>query len=134
MDYHNISEPAARAGHDVIMCPDSYCYFDYYQAKTGEPRAVEGGFVPLERVYSFEPVPATLPADKVRHILGAGGNLWSEYFPNYAHVQYMAYPRACAMAEVTWSNPQNKNWDNFRNRLILHLQRLKAQGVNYRGL
>ena len=86
---------AANAGHDVIMIPTSHCYLDYYQAKTGEPKAI-GGFLPLETVYSFEPIPPSLAADRVQHILGAGGCLWSEYFPNYAHVQYMTYPpRLC---------------------------------------
>ena len=87
----------------------------------GEDRRAQGHragvILPLETVYCFEPVPPSLAADKVKHILGAGGNLWSEYFPNYAHVQYMAYPRACAMAEVTWTDPKHKNWDDFKNRL-----------------
>ncbi len=122
---------AANAGHDVIMIPTSHCYFDYYQAKAGEPKAI-GGFLPLETVYSFEPIPPSLAADRVQHILGTGGCLWSEYFPNYAHVQYMTYPRACAMAEVTWTDPKLRNWEDFRNRLDTHLQRLRAQGVNYR--
>ena len=122
---------AANAGHDVIMIPTSHCYFDYYQAKPGEPKAI-GGFLPLETVYSFEPIPPSLAADRVPHILGTGGCLWSEYFPNYAHVQYMTYPRACAMAEVTWTDPKLKKWEDFRNRLDTHLQRLRAQGVNYR--
>jgi hexosaminidase len=122
---------AAKAGHDVNMTPTSHCYLDYSQAKAGEPRGI-GGFVPLQQVYSFEPVPPGIPADKVKHVLGAGGNLWSEFFPNYAHVQYMAYPRACAIAEVTWSDAKGKNWEHFRTRLEAHLGRLKAQGVKYR--
>jgi hexosaminidase len=123
---------AANAGHDVVMTPTSHCYFDYYQAnKDGEPKAI-GGFVPLATVYSFEPIPAKIAPDKATHVLGAGGNLWSEYFPNFAHVQYMAYPRACAAAEVDWTDPKLKNWADFRRRLEVHLERLKAQGVNYR--
>jgi hexosaminidase len=122
---------AANAGHDVVMTPVSHCYFDYYQAKSGEPKAI-GGFLPLEAVYGFEPVPKAIAADKVHHILGAGGTLWSEFFPNYAHAQYMTYPRACALAEVTWTDPKLKKWEDFRNRLDMHLQRLKVQGVNYR--
>ena len=123
---------AAGAGHDVVMTPTSHCYLDYYQGKTDEPRAI-GGFLPLVRVYGFEPLPAGLPADKAKHILGAGGNLWSEFFPNYAQVQYMAYPRACAMAEVTWTEPKRKGWEDFKRRLETHLERLKAQGVHYRA-
>jgi hexosaminidase len=122
---------AASAGLDVIMIPHFHCYFDYYQAQAGEPKA-SGIVLPLKTAYSFEPVPASLPADKVKHVLGAGGALWSELFPNYAHVQYMTYPRACALAEVTWTDAKMKNWEDFRNRLDMHLQRLKAQGVNYR--
>jgi hexosaminidase len=113
------------------MTPVTHCYFDYCQAATGEPRAI-GGFLPLKTVYSFEPVPPALAADKARHILGGGGNLWTEYFPNYAHVQYMAYPRACAMAEATWSDPKHKSWEDFCRRLQVHLKRLKAEGVNFR--
>jgi hexosaminidase len=122
---------AARAGHDVVMTPVSHCYFDYYQAKTGEPKAI-GGFLPLETVYAFEPVPAALDADQAKHVLGGGGNLWTEFVPNYAHVQYMVYPRACAMAETLWTAPGQKNWDDFNGRLGTHLERLCAQAVHYR--
>ena len=123
---------AAKAGHDVIMTPTSHCYLDYYQAKGGEPRAI-GGFLPLAQVYGYDPLPAGLPAEKAKHILGAGGNLWSEFFPNYAQVQYMAYPRACAIAELTWTDPKQKNWDDFKRRIRTELERLKAQGVRYRS-
>jgi hexosaminidase len=123
---------AANADHDVVMTPIENCYFDYGQAKTGEPRAFGGMPVPLRTVYAFEPVPKALAPDKAKHILGGGGNLWGEVIPNYRHLQYMAYPRACAMAEVTWTDPKLKNWSDFWNRLDVHLQRLKAQGVNYR--
>jgi hexosaminidase len=122
---------AVKSGHDAIMTPTSHCYFDYYQAQGGEPRAI-GGFLPLAKVYAFEPVPAGISAELAKHILGTGGNLWAEYFPNYRHVQYMAYPRACAIAEVAWTPVAEKNWDDFSQRLGVHLQRLKAEGVNYR--
>ena len=131
---------AANAGHEVVMAPMSHCYFDSHQAPKGEPLAhgdtwkngQPSPLLNLETVYGYDPVPAVLPADKVRYILGTGGNLWSEYFPNYAHVQYMAYPRACAMSEVTWTEAKQKNWGDFQKRLDTHLERLKAQGVNYR--
>jgi hexosaminidase len=122
---------AANAGHDVVMTPTTNCYFDYPQAKTGEPRGW-GNVITLKTVYALEPVPAALPADKVIHILGAGGNMWTEVVPDYTQVQYMVYPRACALAEATWSDPKQKNWRDFRNRLDVQLQRLKAQAVNYR--
>jgi hexosaminidase len=124
---------AANAGLDVVMIPASSCYFDYYQGKTGEPRAI-GGILSLKTAYDFEPVPQSLAADRVKQVLGAGGALWSEFFPNYAIVQYMTYPRACALAEVTWSDPKSKNWEDFRHRLDVHLERLTAQGVNCRRL
>ncbi len=123
---------AAKAGHDVIMTPTGNCYLDYYQAKHGEPRAI-GGFLPLAQVYGYDPLPPGLPAEKAKHILGAGGNLWSEFFPNYAQVQYMAYPRACAIAELTWTDPKQKNWDDFKRRVRVQLERLKVQGVHYRA-
>jgi hexosaminidase len=122
---------AANAGHDVVMTPIVHCYFDFPQAKTGEPGG-GGGVVPLPSVYAFEPVPKHLPADKAKHILGGGGNLWTEFVPTYAHAQYMTYPRACAMAEATWTDAKSKDWKDFRNRLSVHLKRLRAQGVNYR--
>jgi hexosaminidase len=122
---------AANAGHDVVMTPIANCYFDYPQAKTGETGFTNAP-VPLRTVYAFEPVPKALAADKVKHILGGGGNLWGELIPTYARAQYMTYPRACAMAEATWTEPKLKSWQDFRNRLDVHLQRLKVQGVNYR--
>jgi hexosaminidase len=123
---------AAKSGHDVVMTPTSHCYIDYYQAPpAGEPKAI-GGFVPLAKVYSFDPVPPELAGANAKHVLGADANLWSEYFPNYAHVQYMAYPRACALAELTWSEAKAKDWDGFSARLNGHLARLKVQNVNYR--
>jgi hexosaminidase len=123
---------AANAGHDVVMTPLQHCYLDYYQAKNGEPKAI-GGYLPLEQVYRFEPIVSNIAPDKAKHVLGAAGNLWSEYFPNYAHVQYMGYPRACAIAEVSWTDPKLKNWEDFKSRMETQFQRLKAQGVNYRA-
>ena len=122
---------AANAGHDVVMTPTTHCYFDYYQAKSGDPKAI-GGFLPLKVVYSYEPVPTAIGADKAKHILGADGNLWTEFVPNYPHAQFMTYPRACAMAELTWTEPKQKNWEDFQKRLDSHLLRLKAQGANFR--
>ncbi len=82
----------ANTGHNVVMTPSRFCYFNFYQSKTGEPKSYPV-FLPLARVYSFEPVPAKLPADKVRYIIGADANLWSEFVPNYGIAQYMTYPR-----------------------------------------
>jgi hexosaminidase len=122
---------AAISGHDVVMTPTSNCYFDFYQAQTGEPKAV-GGFLPLSTVYDYEPIPPGLPPNKVQHILGTDGNLWSEFIPNYSHLQYMTYPRACAIAEVGWTCTERKNWADFHQRLAIHSRRLANQGVHYR--
>ena len=122
---------AANAGHDVVMTPLTNCYFDYPQSSANEPHN-GGPVISLKTVYALEPVPASLPTDKIKHILGAGGNVWTEFIPDCACMQYMVYPRACALAEVTWTDPKLKNWQDFRNRLDVHLLRLKAQKVNCR--
>jgi hexosaminidase len=123
---------AAAAGHDVVMSPTTCCYFDYAQARgPQEPESI-GGFIPLETVYQFEPVPATLPASKRRHILGAQGNLWGEYLWTRRDVEYFAFPRAAALAEVVWSPAQDRNLADFQRRLGPHLRRLEAVGVGFR--
>ncbi|MBI9015765.1 MAG: family 20 glycosylhydrolase [Phycisphaerae bacterium] len=123
---------AAKEGHDVIMTPNSHCYFDHYQGTpANEPLAI-GGFLPLEKVYSYEPIPAVLNAQQAKHILGAQANIWTEYIPNFAQVEYMLLPRACALAEVVWSKKENKNYEDFSKRLAYHLSRLDYIGANYR--
>jgi hexosaminidase len=133
MDWQGGAILAATNGHDVVMSPTKFCYLDYYQSldTAVEPPGI-GGFVPLERVYSFEPIPARLAPEFQSHILGGQCNLWTEYIPSLAHVEYMAFPRLCALAEVNWSAPTNRNWDDFSQRLKIHEQRLDALGVNYR--
>jgi alpha-N-acetylglucosaminidase len=122
---------AAQSGHDVIMAPTSHTYFDYYQGpRESEPLAI-GGFLPLERVYQYEPVPAALTADQSQHVLGAQAQLWSEYIADAGHLQYMAYPRACALAEVLWSPRGDRNFESFLLRLDSHLARLQAAEVNF---
>jgi hexosaminidase len=124
---------AAHEGHDVIMAPNTFTYFDYHQAKQGEPIVI-GWFLPLEKVYSYDPVPPQLSSAEAKRILGAQGQLWTEFMKDSARVEYMAYPRACALAEVTWTEKSRKNWDNFRARLETHAQRLSVQVVNFRPL
>ncbi|MDX2135246.1 MAG: family 20 glycosylhydrolase [Saprospiraceae bacterium] len=122
---------AARSGHDAIMTPGSHCYFDHYQGDPEtEPLAISG-FTSLEKVYGYEPVPAELTTDEARHVLGAQANLWTEYIATPDHAEYMAYPRACALAEVLWTAPERKDWPDFARRLKTHFLRLDAQGVRY---
>ncbi len=125
---------AAKAGHDVVMAPTTYTYFDFYQSKSiaTEPTAI-GGFLPLETVYAYDPVPAELNAAQAKHILGAQGQLWSEYIPTTDHLEFMAFPRTCALADAVWRAPGSTNFKGFRDRLTTHLMRLKAMGVNYRN-
>ncbi|MDR3707064.1 MAG: beta-N-acetylhexosaminidase [Capsulimonadaceae bacterium] len=125
---------AAKSGHDVVMTPVSHTYFDYYQGdpKT-EPLAI-GGFLPLRKAYEYQPIPDVLTQEERRRILGTQAQLWTEYMPSPEHVEYMAFPRACALAEVAWGTSDAANYDGFLTRLSAHLNRLKALGVNYRPL
>jgi hexosaminidase len=126
---------AARAGHDVVMTPTSHTYFDYYQSKdqAREPLAI-GGFLPLETVYSYEPIPAELEPQFAKHVLGAQAQVWTEYMPDPKHVEYMAFPRLTALAEVVWSPKEGKEYADFVKRLDVHLQRLRALDVDFRPL
>lgn len=122
---------AAAMGHDVVMCPTSHCYFDYYQADPGfEPEAI-GGFTTLKKVYSFEPIPPDVSVDQAIHILGGQGNVWTEYIATPEHAEYMAVPRMTALAEALWSARTRKNWDDFRNRLDVQFERFDFMKVNY---
>jgi hexosaminidase len=135
MDWTGGGLQAASAGHDVVMSPESDCYLDRYQSTdhSTEPWAF-GGYVPLRKVYAFEPVPTDLPTALQPHILGAQGNLWTEYVASFRHVEYMAFPRMCALAEVDWSPKDARDWNDFSRRLPTHLRRLEQWGVNYRPL
>ncbi len=120
---------AALAGHDVVMAPNSHTYLDHYQSRnTPEPFAI-GGFLPLEKIYGYEPVPAELPADRARHILGAQAQLWTEYMPSPQHVMYMAWPRLSALAEGVWTPRDRKDFSDFQRRLEVHHRRFQALGV-----
>jgi len=122
---------AAEQGHKVIMCPTSHCYFDYYQANPDfEPEAI-GGFTSLKKVYSFEPVPEGLSEDKAKYILGAQGNVWTEFIKTPSHAEYMSIPRMTALAEVVWSPADPRDWLDFRDRLNVQFNRFDAMKVNY---
>lgn len=123
---------AAKQHHDVVMTPNSYLYFDYYQSldKANEPLAI-GGYLPLETVYSYEPMPKELTADEARHIIGVQANIWTEYMPTFKQMQYMALPRLAALSEVQWSQPALKDYTNFTNRLTKFTHLYDRLGYNY---
>jgi hexosaminidase len=133
MDWIGGATEGASAGHDVVMTPEKYCYLDHYQSldKVKEPLAI-GGFLPLRNIYNFDPIPADLATEFQQHILGAQGNLWSEFIPNLRHAEYMIFPRESALAEVAWSPKDARNLDDFLRRLETDLRRLDQMGVNYR--
>jgi hexosaminidase len=135
MDWIGGAKEAASAGHDVVMTPTAYCYFDFYQSTNHatEPKAATwGGPLTLEKMYAFDPMPTNVPPELQAHILGAQGNLWTEQIPNFKHVEYMTFPRACALAEVTWSAPAGHNFEDFSRRLQSEFQRFDELGINYR--
>lgn len=123
---------AAKQHHDVVMTPNSYLYFDYYQSldKANEPLAI-GGYLPLETVYSYEPMPKELTADEARHIIGVQANIWTEYMPTFKQMQYMALPRLAALSEVQWSQPALKDYNSFTNRLTEFTHLYDRLGYNY---
>ena len=123
---------AAQLGHDVIMTPTSFCYFDYYQtADTKDEPLGIGGYVPIEKVYSLEPVPAALTEEQSKHILGAQANLWTEYIHSSEHVEYMVLPRMAALAEVQWTQPEKKDFKDFTKRLARLMKFYQRDGFNY---
>jgi hexosaminidase len=126
---------AARQGHDSIMCPLNYTYLDHYQSENveKEPPAI-GGFTPLEKAYEFDPAPAELSDDLSKHVLGAQGQVWTEFIPDERQVDYMAFPRASALAEALWTDRNLCDFNDFMRRLNHLLQRLDRWNVNYRKL
>jgi hexosaminidase len=122
---------AAKQKHNVILTPNSHCYFDHYQSENiDEPLAI-GGFLPLEKVYSLNPIPEELTQEEAKFVLGAQGNVWTEYIPNSKKVEYMVFPRILALSEVVWSNPEQKNYKEFASRVENFHKRLDALDINY---
>jgi hexosaminidase len=121
---------AAKQHHNVIMTPGSHCYFDHSNSKN-EDSVTIGGLLTVQTVYSYNPVPAALSADEAKYIMGAQANLWTEYVANTAKVEYMLLPRLSAMAEVLWTAPEKKNWDEFAGRLDNEFKRYDWLGLNY---
>ena len=121
---------AAKQDHDVIMTPTTYVYFDYAQQKN-EDSLVIGGYLPIEKVYGYEPVPQVLNDAQKKRILGGQANVWTEYMSNPRKVEYMIFPRVAALSEVLWSPAKSRNWDDFKKRLPLQLKRYDLWGTNY---
>ena len=124
---------AAEAGLDVVMSPTSHTYLDYYPSMDDDERYSIGGHLPVEQVYEFEPL-ADIPAEQHHRVLGTQCQLWTEYVPTPSQLEYMLWPRACAHSEVAWSDPTGRSFEEFSTRLTGHLERLTAQGVNFRPL
>ena len=119
---------AMTHGHDVIMTPGRYCYLDHTQdAPFLEPESI-GGYLPLDSVYVYEPIEPVMPKDKLHHLFGVQANLWSEYVVTDEHAEYMYWPRAIAIAETGWSQPEDKDLKDFRRRVLIALEVLKAKG------
>jgi len=123
---------AAKQKHFVVMSPGKPCYFDHYQSKDRghEPLAI-GGFNPLQNVYAYNPTPKILSDDEKKYIMGAQGNVWTEYITSFKQVEYMSVPRMCALAEALWTLPAKKNYSNFISRLKIHSKLLDRMNVNY---
>jgi hexosaminidase len=123
---------AARQKHEVVMTPSDYCYFDYGQGNPSREPIHICCSLPLKKVYSYNPVPAELKPEEQGYILGAQGNVWTEYMKTPEKVEYMVFPRMLALSEVVWSPAEKRNYDDFLNRLPHHLALLDKQHVSYR--
>lgn len=123
---------AAKKGHNCIMSPNTYMYFDYYQTKhtADEPLAI-GGYVPVETVYNYEPMHPSLTPEQQKHIIGVQANLWTEYIHTFTHVEYMELPRMAALCEVQWCKPENKDYEDFKQRIIPLVELYDIKGYNY---
>ncbi|RRA99903.1 glycoside hydrolase family 20 protein [Larkinella rosea] len=122
---------AAKQKHNVVMTPGDFCYLDQYQGNPVQEPLAGGGFLPIEKVYSYEPTPAELTPEQQKYILGVQGNVWTEYIPTTQHVEYMVFPRASALAEIGWIPQGPRNFEDFAVRLKEHLKRLSYLNVNY---
>ncbi|MFZ4545260.1 MAG: beta-N-acetylhexosaminidase [Saprospiraceae bacterium] len=123
---------AAKMKHEVIMSPESYCYFNFYQVadKAKEPLAFDG-LITVRKIYGYDPTPEELLPEQTKYVIGAQANLWTEYISNIDQLEYQAYPRALALAEVVWSPQDQRVWKEFKPRLKEQLKRLDVLGVNY---
>jgi hexosaminidase len=122
---------AAKMGHHVVMTPGSHCYFDHYQGDPAIEPLAFGGNTSLKKVYHYEPIPAELSVEEGRLVLGAQANVWTEYMPTPAQVEYMVFPRLAALAEVLWSPKESRNWADFSRRMEQQYRRYERLGINY---
>lgn len=122
---------AAKQKHNVVMTPGSHCYFDHYQGDPkNEPLAI-GGYTNLEKVYAFNPIPEVLSSEESQYILGAQGNLWTEYMYDEKQVEYMLFPRIMALSEVLWGTANAANYNEFQERVVGQFSTLDQLGINY---
>jgi len=122
---------AAKSGHDVVMTPTEYCYFDYYQANPADEPLAIGGFLPLKKVYEYDPIPKILSESEAEHILGVQANVWTEYLNSPKKVEYMVFPRIAAIAEVAWTDPGNKDWEDFKKRIKFMTSYYSEMDINF---
>ena len=123
---------AAQLGHDAVMTPNTYCYIDFYQALDSENEPLgQGGYLPVEKVYSYEPFIDEMTEEQKKHIIGVQTNLWTEYIPTAEHLEYMLLPRMTAVSEVQWCNADNKDWIRFRESADNFCAIYEQLGFNY---
>ena len=121
---------AAKSGHPVIMTPNTYVYLDHYQASMDISPLANGRICALEWTYGYNPIPKELTEQEAKHIKGVQANVWTEYIKTPEQVEYMAYPRANAVAEIGWSSPEHKNWEDYLDRLQYQFKRWQFYGLN----
>lgn len=122
---------AAKHGNDVVMTPGTHCYFDHYQGPRNNEPLAWGGYLPLSKVYTFDPVVEGMTEGEAAHVLGGQANLWAEFVPTEAQSEYMIYPRIAALAETVWSPKESRNWDDFSTRILSLFKRYEKLGINY---
>jgi hexosaminidase len=121
---------AAKQHHDVIMTPEYPLYINHSQTKN-EDSITQGGYNPLDAVYNYEPIPKELTEEEGKYILGAQGNVWSEYIDSRSKLEYTIFPRMAALAEVLWTPKEKRNWKDFERRLPVIFERLDKEKINY---
>jgi hexosaminidase len=125
---------ASENGQYLVMSPTAHCYFDYWQSpdKKSEPQGFGRSVITMRKTYELEPLPDYIRKTNPKLVLGAQANLWGERMKSFPHILYQTYPRACALSEVAWSSPKGRDYAEFHARLLMHLKRLDAAGINYR--